>query len=576
VEGKTVTSIGNARYATRQHRARRAWQTGLIIGAVTLAPLGAAALTLTIDTTSLLINGGTSLNGAAFTAVRTDPGSVEFRFCDDLFIAPGTSVNVTGPYGAVLYGARNIVIGAGVTVDLSASWSSAAGGGGLGGGGGGPGGGGNGGDRGLGGGGGLGGAIFYQPGNAGGSGSGGHPGGAGSGGSSGAAGGYGIHAAAGSAGAGGAGGGGGGGGPAGGGGAGGAGSAGGYGGGGGGALEMRANGRISVSGSYVSRGGNATGASCCAAPGQDAGVWLYGAYGGFSLAGLGGDGGSGGQAGMGGGGQWGGIGGGGAGGSLLFNASVVQTTGLIVDTSGGGGAQAGGNGRLVIASNSAVNLSSSLLTATRVETYAGRADTNPFIKEALATPFIPDLQGGAEVYGLLAGLNATSPAIKATLGGTPAGASFSLLRLPDGPSGYADVIPGYDMLLLVNLSDHALLNPMLGIVETGIDPAWLRPLQQRGAALNPDFGGAGASTLGPLAAHAVYATLIPESGTVFNLGFNGGTLSGLAAHVGQPIYLTSQAQLVPEPAVWWLMGGGLAVVAARRRRGEFAANCRPG
>jgi hypothetical protein len=326
---------------------------------------------------------------------------------------------------------------------------------------------------------------------------------------------------------------------------------------------VRANGRITLAGSYASRGGNAVAPSCCISSGESAGVALYGAFSGFTLAAPGGTGGTGGAAGAGGWGQWGGAGGGGGGGTFVFNGSVVQTNGITVDTRGGTGAAYGGGGRLVVASNAAVDLSSSLITDARIETYAGRADTNPFIKEGLATPFIPGLLGGAEVYGLLSGLSSESPAIRALLGSAPADSTATLLRLPDGPAGYADIIPGYDMLLLVNLGNQALANPALGIVEAGSDPGWLQPLLQRGAARNPDFGGGGAAALGSLAPHAIYATLIPENGTAFNLGFNGGVVTGLHADIGTPLFLTAQAQLVPEPAVVWLMLGGMVLLIRR-------------
>lgn len=345
------------------------------------------------------------------------------------------------------------------------------------------------------------------------------------------------------------------------------------GGAGGGAIEIRANGRLTANGSYVSTGasglspqadgansggsvGEAVGAD---GPGKNGRSWR-GGYGGAGtfVAGVPGEfGTSGGHGGAGGSGS---AGGGGAGGTIKLFASVVQTTGVIVDTSGGAGGNAGGNGRFIVGSNTPVDLSSSLIAGAGVEQHAGAVDTNPFIKNGLETPFIPGLTGGPEVYGRLNGLDARSREMLPYLTGVPAGAASALLRLPDGPGAYADPIPGFDMLLLINLTAAALANPALGVDPSGLDLTFVQALLVRGPDRNPFFQGAGAQLLGSLPGYEIFATLIPEHGTIFNLGYNGHEISGLDLQIGHVLYLDRQAALVPESSTLALFVAGIGVL----------------
>ena len=80
------------------------------------------------------------------------------------------------------------------------------------------------------------------------------------------------------------------------------------------------------------------------------------------------------------------------------------------------------------------------------------------------------------------------------------------MRRNVGPTG--DDYLGQDHLLLVNLTETPLSNPVLGLNSSG--NAFSIPLLKRGVANNPAFGGAGAVTLGELPAEKVYATLIGE------------------------------------------------------------------
>lgn len=642
------------------------YRSAVAVGAALLlaTPLQRAVATgFMIDTNTLLINGGTTLNGASFVALRRDTSVVEFLFKDNLVIRPGDTVGAIGPYGVVLHSARDVRIGgstaflfnaptgpfgvagggmgglqadggqpaffggvggrggdggagaddnfpfryipatngqrgvAGSLGSIGGAGSSGAGAAGINSvGGGGAGGlGGPGGPPGTNnGGGGAGGSgcslgcngFDGSPGNPSGAGSPGGFGGGAYGGSNtgfgtaisgGGGGGSGGSGGGGGRGRGGIGGGGGGGGAyyffengghggnggdGGYGGAGGYGGTGGVGGAGGGAVEIRANGRLTASGLYVATGGTG-GFGSAGSRGQTGGSGGGGTGAGFNTVYRGGFGGSGGGGGDGAVGGDGGLGGGGAGGTIKLVASVVQTSGVSVYTTGGGGASTGGNGRFIVGSNSAVDLSSSLISGRAVEQYAGAMDNNPFIKASLDTPFIPDLAGGAEVYGRLNGLTAQSPEMLPLLGGVPGGATTALLRLPDGPAGYSDVIPGFDMLLLVNLGAAALANPVLGIDPAGMDLDFKQALLERGPERNPFFGGAGAQTLVALAGYEIYATLIPQQGTIFNLGYNGHLTTGIDLQIGQAVYLNQQAGVVPEPAAFALLMVGLVVLLGR-------------
>jgi hypothetical protein len=202
----------------------------------------------------------------------------------------------------------------------------------------------------------------------------------------------------------------------------------------------------------------------------------------------------------------------------------------------------------------------------RVETFAGPSAINPYFVGSMATPYIPDLLGGAQIYGLFDGLTADDPLFDAILGGAPSGAGVTLLRLDSGIGKYAFDFTGYDMLLLINPGTGALTDPMLGVDPNGGDTTFLVPLMTGGAETAALFGGPGPSVLSVLDPFAIFATLIPEGGTTFNIGYtvNGvlftASLDGL--HEGAPVFLVGQTS-VPEPATL-----GLAVerVGARESR----------
>jgi hypothetical protein len=174
-------------------------------------------------------------------------------------------------------------------------------------------------------------------------------------------------------------------------------------------------------------------------------------------------------------------------------------------------------------------------------------DRNPFIKGSVQTPFLPELSEGAEVYGLMDGVDSRSRKITPLLGGVPDGMAATLLRIPGGVAGYGERIEDFDLLILLNLTADPLLNPMLGIDPSGLDPDFARALQLRGPDRNPFFFGDGAELLPELGSYSIFATLIPADGTIFNVGFNGGFSGGIELFAGQPVFfIPSGVVFVPE------------------------------
>jgi len=335
--------------------------------------------------------------------------------------------------------------------------------------------------------------------------------------------------------------------------------------GGGGAFEVRAFGRIALSGGQLlAAGGNAEpagngqagaagaavipgsagtagqngvsgdgqwagGGGAGGASGQDgvagsAGAAGTGGYGGGGGGGGGGGrGGDGGQGGRGGNGAMGGTGGGGAGGTIKLFGSILDASATAsVHAAGGTGAMAGGNGRLIIGQNTMDSLASSVTGAQiiRMTETGGQSlgirRLNPYIAGWVTeTPYIPDLVGGAELYGLST-LSSTDTAISSLLAHAPAGVKSTMVVMEKGPAGLAQNWDGFDMLLLVNRGDTALARPRLGAGLQGYVMTALVGGFQR----NPAFGGGGLEELGELPAYGVYATLVGEGMSQFNCAFD--------------------------------------------------------
>jgi hypothetical protein len=298
---------------------------------------------------------------------------------------------------------------------------------------------------------------------------------------------------------------------------GGAGGDGGTGGFGGGAIEIIAYGHLKAAGRFDALG--SAGQSGYPGAPADNSARADGSPGGSGLTngtgGRGGNGSKGGNGGAGGDGGPGGRGGGGAGGTIRLMGASVDTSGMVADVSGGGGGAPGATGRVAILSDTG-SFKGAIIAdaATALENYAGLRGINPHLSDFASTPLIPDLVGGAEVAGLLNGINLGS--FLGVLTAAPAEAHAAVMRLDVGPVGYDADFEGFDILLYFNLNGAPLRNPVLGVGAAG----YVSRLLDGGVADLSAFGGSGPGILGELEPYGIYATLIPEGCDFLNFGFS--------------------------------------------------------
>ena len=239
-----------------------------------------------------------------------------------------------------------------------------------------------------------------------------------------------------------------------------------------------------------------------ACPGAAAGGGGDGGDGEDDKAGNGGDGGAGeaggkgGKGGNGGDGGRGGDGGGGAGGTIKIFASSLtlatenSTAAVDIRADGGDGTRRnytpddGAQGRILLGDNDStteiVNSGSAFLSKDIDDEFAGPQASNPYLTTGYGvdrtTPYVPNLLGGAQVYGFLDGITALDIAgldadpQTGAIEGAPADAVVAVYRLGTDLSklGQGDnkanfTFPGYEWVAVANLTEFNLAFPKISL-----------------------------------------------------------------------------------------------------------------
>ena len=249
------------------------------------------------------------------------------------------------------------------------------------------------------------------------------------------------------------------------------GGAGGRGGAGGGAFEITAYGRIRLGASsrFVARGGDGQSgdpgqsgtAGSAGLPGENSG-----APGGNRMPG--GQGGSGGNGSAGGDGGQGGMGGSGSGGMVRIAASVVESLpSVTVDVRGGNtdsdGAGMNNAGQFLYTSNTSQPF------AGGVNGFLGIAVDNLAVRpneyaSGAYSPKIPNMVGGAEVYGLapFSVSQVLSPTAISQV--NHLGAKLAVWRFDNGFYNMNYDFVGHDLIAVMNVSDSIISNPKFGMI----------------------------------------------------------------------------------------------------------------
>lgn len=249
-----------------------------------------------------------------------------------------------------------------------------------------------------------------------------------------------------------------------------------------------------------------------------------GAGGGGGNGGNGGRGGDGGRGGSGGKGGRGGSGAGGAGGTISLIAAQVSGSGMLNTSGGSGGihdaALRGGAGKQIIGSHTSPSQTPNQMGSAHSLTTAGPLVANRFLYGSTSeTPSIPNLDGGADGFGLAPHVSISESLLENLASGSDAAVIIRLNSTSPVASGLTLDYPGYDWVLFHNPTDAPIVDPEMGFDGA---PSKMYALHLGGLANNPDFGGSNRpEVLEFLEPGAVYLTLIPESVTSIAYKGNG-------------------------------------------------------
>ncbi|MCX7891791.1 MAG: Ig-like domain-containing protein [Burkholderiales bacterium] len=294
-------------------------------------------------------------------------------------------------------------------------------------------------------------------------------------------------------------------------------------------MEIVARGRISLDeATFLARGG-AGAAGVSGQPGAAGATGVAGQPGqpgtstSVSTGGAGGAGATGGTGGTGGAGGAGGSGGAGSGGTVKLVGTVVTSDGSLIDARGGSGAIYYDLGRFVLGTNADPWQTFELIDPSSPTFYKaigwwqffeGPKEANPFILTGgtpVATPLLPGLLGGASAYGVLT-LDANELLDADVFASAPQGAGLAIIRADTGIPGFIEDLPGYDLILIANLTATTFDAPTFLAGGIGTKQALL----VGGTAADPIFGDGTPDVLAHLGAHQVYALLVQESTQQFS------------------------------------------------------------
>lgn len=252
---------------------------------------------------------------------------------------------------------------------------------------------------------------------------------------------------------------------------------------------------------------------------------------------------------------------------------VTASSGTIIDVSGGAGAGTannGGPGRFLLGTNGYLpgtdirNAFAGVVSGAQATdaagaradvTFAGTRGLNPYLigrdphSTPILTPYIPDLPGGAELFGLLP--DAIARSLISYVSRFETSDEKEALMLVNGVAGfgYDFDFPGFDLLVLMDVWDGFLLDPIFGV--GGAAPLLLGGYTRDGYQA--------ISALGPFQA---YATLVPEGSHDFCFG-----ASQLRVRCFDTLALQIPVFQIPESPTVWLLGLallGMGIVSIRR------------